>query len=95
MNKAPIITLTVERMQYEVSTLLTKHALQIDSNIQEAVKDYLTEENIRRIIRESVALQTENALRSAVDDFFRFGDGRKGIDAAVKQALGTLKHDAS
>lgn len=87
MPAFPLIRLEVENMKHAIIAALTDHQMQMDADIQAAVNAYCTPENIQRIIREAAFGALDAAIKEEVDFFFRRGDGRTAVAAAVKEAI--------
>lgn len=84
----PIITLTVEGMQQTVRQALLAHAATMSQEIQIAVDQYVTPENIQAVVDSSVRKHIDECLREAVKDFFGWsGAGRQAVRDAVLQRL--------
>jgi|VirMetMinimDraft_7_1064189.scaffolds.fasta_scaffold327519_2 SpoVK/Ycf46/Vps4 family AAA+-type ATPase len=83
----PVIRLEIQNMKYAIQTALTQHAAQMDADIQAAVESYCTAENISRVVREAARSALQEAIRSEVDKFFRYGNGREAVAAAVKESI--------
>jgi hypothetical protein len=83
----PIIRLEVEGMRYQIVTALQKHAAKMNADIQAAVEAYCTSENLAEVVKASATSQLDNAIKAEVAHFFRYGDGRKAVAAAVKEAI--------
>lgn len=85
--KLPIIRLEVQGIKYTVVRALTEHAAQMDADIQAAVEEYCTPQNLQSIVRTAA----HDALRAAIEEevkaFFTYGDGRKAVAAAVKESI--------
>jgi len=83
----PVIQMKVSGMEHTVSMALTQHAAKMDKDIQRAVKDYCEPKNIERVVREATTTALDQAIKQEIEAFFRYGDGRKHIAAAVKEKL--------
>lgn len=79
----PIVTLELQGMRHMVSKIIMQKQAEMDSQIQAALDAACTEENIRRVVGESVQRELQTTLQSAIQDYFRFGEGRQAIVAAV------------
>ena len=80
----PIITLEIERMKHTLMTALSEHTLRIDREVQAAINDYCSEENISAVIRAEVTRQIDLAVKEEVRDFFRYSKpGRQAVREAV------------
>ncbi len=88
MNELPIIRLELEGMRMTFCRALTEYHASIDASVQDAVERFCRPENISRIVNSSADKAMEEAIRASVDDFFRYGDGRKAIQDAVRARLG-------
>ena len=87
----PIVRLEIQRMKHTICTALAEHSAKMDSDIQKAIEDFCTEENIDRVIREATYKILDCTIREEVEAFFRYGPGRNVIAAAVKEKLLTNK----
>ena len=83
----PIIRMEVEGMKAQICTALREYAVQMDKDIQTAVDAYCTPENITRVIHQAAFAALDYAIKEEVDKFFRYGDGRKAVAAAVKESI--------
>lgn len=83
----PIIRLEVEGMRRTMAAMLAKHAVQIDKDIQEAVEAYCTPENLAFVVKTAASKALDATIREEVDKFFRYGDGRTAVAAAVKESI--------
>ena len=83
----PIIRLEVQSMKHSIMVALTEHQAQMDEDIQKAVEAYCTDENISRVVRAAATAEMEQAIKEEVGAFFKYGDGRKAVRAAVRDGL--------
>jgi len=84
----PIIRLEVESMKYQLNTMLSEYAAQMDADLKQAVEDFCTPENIQYIVKTTADRVMEQTIREEVEKFFRnSGEGRKAIATAVKESL--------
>jgi hypothetical protein len=83
----PIIRMEVDGMRYSIIKALTNHAVEMDGQIQSAVDKYCTPENMARVIDAAAKTEIDNAIKAAIEQFYRYGDGRKAIASAVAEAL--------
>lgn len=83
----PLIRLEVEGMQHSISVALAEHQLQMDADVQQAIKEYCNPENIRNVIMRASSLAINNAITQEVEKFFSYGNGRRAIAAAVEKTL--------
>lgn len=83
----PIIRLEVEGMRHTVSAALSAHSAQMDADIRAAVEAYCTPENLAHVVKKLATAALEDAIRAEVDSFFRYGNGRKAVAAAVKESI--------
>lgn len=85
----PIIRLEVQRMQHTIAHALTNYAAQMDADIQKAIKEYLTPENVTLIVMTQARTCIEAAIRDEVDKHFRYGKGREIVRRAVLDNMET------
>lgn len=83
----PVITLEVQAMKHTMKTLLTKYAMQIDTEIQAAVDEFCTPENVKRIVKEAAKSAIQSSIADQVQGYFKYGAGREQVAAAVREQL--------
>lgn len=83
----PIIRLEIEGMKHAISTALSEHAAKMDKDVQDAIQSYCAPDNIRRIISQAANKALSDTIREEVDAFFRYGEGRKIVAAAIKEKI--------
>lgn len=91
----PIIRLEVEGMRHSICRALSEYALQIDEQMQGAVKEYCTPENLGKIIRTEADRVLTDVIKTEVDNYFRFGKGREAVRKAVQDSLLKNEFDIS
>jgi hypothetical protein len=87
MVSTPIIRLEVEGMKHGILVALSEYAAKVDADIQAAVERYCQPENIARVVQAAAERSIDIAIKEEIDRFFRFGDGRRAISAAVEEQL--------
>jgi len=90
MNSVPVIRIEIERMQQTLSTMLSEHAAQIDTELQASLEQFCQPENIKRIISATASSTLEGILKGELDNFFRYGAGRRTLSDAVQRQLGEM-----
>ena len=83
----PIIRFEIEGIKRSMIIALTEHSAKMDADIISAVEEYCTPENIHSVISAYANSALDFAIKTEVDNFFRFGDGRKAVAEAVKKAI--------
>jgi hypothetical protein len=84
----PIIKLEVQGMKHTVQTALAQYAAQMDSSVQAAIEAYCSDDNLNAVINAAVRGALEEAIKSEVQDYFRWsGAGREAVRAAVTEHL--------
>ena len=87
MGMYPIIRFELEHMKHAIMVAVSEHQVKMDSDMRAAIDAYCTPENIARIIHEAAWRALDAAIKEEVDTFFRRGDGRKAVAAAVREAI--------
>ena len=87
MSTFPLIRFEIEGMRHSLRIALMEHQVKMDSDMRAAIDAYCTPENIARIIRESAWRILDVVIKEEVDRFFRYGDGRKAVAIAVREAI--------
>ena len=83
MSELPIIRLEMQQMKHTIITALTSHQLQINQYVDVTLQRAIDEFDYDSVVKQSV----DEAITDAIKSYFKYGDGRKVIEAAVKQAL--------
>ena len=87
MDTIPIIRLEVSRMRHVLQVALLEHSAAMDADMQHAIEQFCTPENIHKIIHEAADGILNTIIKEEVQNFFRFGDGRGIVAEAVKTKL--------
>lgn len=84
----PIIRIEIEGMRQSILAALTEREIQMDAYVSEAITNYATPENLARVIDREVQSAIDDAIKEATTSYFKYGEGRKFIVAAVAKRLG-------
>jgi len=93
MNNQPIIRLTVENMRHNIQVALSNYTMELDDQIQDAIKAACTPEAIHRLVSDTANQAIEEAVTTEVRNFFAYGDGRTAIRDVVTATLGKAKSE--
>jgi len=74
-------------MRQTLNVMLVQHAEMINSEIQAAVDKFCTPENLQHVVDEQVGSMIKWAVKGEIEDYFRYGAGRKAVREAVLAAL--------
>lgn len=86
MNNIPIIRLELERMKQTMLTAVSDY----NNQISEAVKVQL-EWAIENFDYEAAVREAANeAIKEAINSYFKYGEGRRLIDQTIDEALGKI-----
>jgi hypothetical protein len=88
LHSVPVLRFSVEGMAAQVNVDLAEYATRMASDVQQAVDECLTVENVSAIIKREAALQLEAAIKGQIESYFKYGAGQKMVKAAVEQKLG-------
>lgn len=84
----PVIRLEVQGMKHAIQYAITEHLMSMDRDIQAALDNLCTPENITKIVNDAARVEIKAALDAEIQKFYRYGDGRKAIKEAVQKQLG-------
>ena len=87
MSQIPIIRLEVEAMKYQICMMLSEHAVQMDKDIKDAVDEYCTTANLKRVVQQNATRVLDEVIQAEVQNFFRYGEGRKAVAEAVRESI--------
>jgi hypothetical protein len=90
----PVIKLELERMGFAIKTALTEYSLQMTDEIQRAVDEFCTPENIRRTISGQIQQVLRQAIEEEMRGYFLYRGGRTTIREAVDAVLDKRDIDA-
>lgn len=88
MSNLPIIRIEIEGMRQSILAALSEREVQMDAYVSEAITRYATPENLARVIDAEVSRSIDAAIKEATESYFKYGEGRKFIVAAVAKRLG-------
>ncbi len=95
MNNIPIIRLEIEGMKHTVHQCLSEYAARMDSDVQAAIDEALTPENIRAIIRAAASREIKDAIESEIHRFFTYDPTgakfiRDAVDVELKERVASI-----
>jgi len=91
----PIIRFEIEGMRHALSIALSEHIAKLDESMQQAVENFCRPENVGPLIEKIARDELSAAVRAEVERFYRFGDGREAVAAAVRESLDLAHPKAS
>jgi len=83
----PIVRLEVSSMKQTLAIAVTDHMAAIDEQVQEAIKQACTPENLLRVLQTAVDSALNEVITEEVVNFYRRGAGRAVVRAAVHSRL--------
>jgi hypothetical protein len=79
IHSVPIIKLTVEGMKHSILNAFAQRQVETDTYVKEELEHFCSAENLRRVIAKHVDDVIEEAIRDALQNFFRYSDGKQLI----------------
>ncbi len=83
----PIIRLEVEGMRYAILRALEDRADAISAETNRAINNFITTFDWQAEVARLLEPMMREAIKAAMQNHFIYGDGRKAIDDAVREAL--------
>lgn len=83
----PIIRMEVEGMKHAIMAAFMEHTAKLDEDMKAAVEQFCTPDNLKSIIYSQVKSVLDQIIRSEIDNFYQYGEGRKAIKEAVQKRL--------
>lgn len=84
----PILRLELEGMKHSIAMAFTEYHMQVEQDVQEAIKNFCTPENLKGIINQEVQKAVTDCIQSAIKGYFSWGgEGRKAIAPIVEHHL--------
>lgn len=87
MNNIPVIRVQLEGLRHSVQHAFSEEMLQYDEYVQKALEEALEPNKIAREITRLAELEVQHALKKAVEDYFKFGDGWVFIKEEASEML--------
>lgn len=86
-HELPIIRIELERMSHSILHAFSEHHLEVSGEIKRALEAYLQTDNLQRVMEQQVTGAINGAIAREVENFFKYGAGRKAIAQAVSKQL--------
>lgn len=83
----PIIRLEVEHLKHCILHAFSDYTLKFDETLKRAVEAYCTSATVDKVMTEAVEREMRTAIEQEIKDFFKYGEGREAVSAAVKARL--------
>lgn len=83
----PVLRIELEGMKFVMLQALDKHRLEMDQMIQEAVTRACDPEVIQSKLDVMAQQAIEAAIKSEIDSFYRYGEGREILKALISERL--------
>lgn len=83
----PIIKFEIESIKHTLATAINDHLLKLDQEFKVALDKECDPDNIRRILEDQVSKSVEERIREEVDNFFKYGEGKKIVQQKVIERL--------
>lgn len=91
MSELPIIRLEIDRMKYTIAAMMSKEGAALSSEINRAVLEYLSDDNINHIVQQEVRDTVNAAVKEEIREFFKgTNPGRLAIREAVLNHLNEI-----
>lgn len=83
----PIVRFEIESIKHTLATAIDSHLLKLDQDFKVALDKECDPDNIRRILEDQVSKSVEERIREEVDNFFKYGEGKKIVQQKVIERL--------
>lgn len=83
----PVIRIELERMSKSLCVAIMDEHVAMSEEIERAVKSFCEPNKVQNIVSEQVRRTLTAVIQSEVEQFYRNGDGRKAVKAAVIKRL--------
>ena len=87
LRTMPIITLSIQHLQHNISIAMTEYVSKFDEQMQKSIEDFCDPQNIESIIKLEVNTVLDTIIKEEVKRWFVLGDGRVIIRKAVEKRL--------
>lgn len=86
-SNAPLVHLTVKGMEYSLLAAISEHCLELDEQMQQAVKAATEPAALQVMLNEVAEREIRAAVSQEVERFWRYGRGREVIKDTVAAKL--------
>ena len=93
MFEIPYIKLEIEGMKYSIVHALNTHHADIEKHVEEVLQQVIEKFDYTAVVEEIAKNAIEKAVKSSVETFFLYGEGRKVIDAMVLKMIKQQRED--
>lgn len=83
----PIIRMEIQGLKHNIAMMISEHQLKLDEHVKDAVDQYCTDENIKKVVMEATINALNQVMKEETESFFKYGEGRKAISESVKSIL--------
>lgn len=83
----PIVQLTLQGMEKQIVAVLHEETAKLDTLVLEEIKRACSLENLTQVIHDAADRTIKEAIKSEIEAYYRFGNGRAAIAAAVAKKL--------
>ena len=83
-----IIRVELERAALSFRSMLTTAMAERDAEVQRAIEEACSPENVTRVVQREVSHAMETAIREEVERYFRYGSGRATVREAIIKQMG-------
>lgn len=90
MTPVPVIRIEFEHMRVGLQAMLAEHKMHLDQDIQAAVDNFFKPENIIPALNDMVRQTLSSALKSEMENYFRWGPGREAFKKLIVKELDTM-----
>jgi hypothetical protein len=83
----PVIRLELHGIKQTLLVALADHNAQIDADVRAAIDRFCEPTTLRETVMSAATSAIKRAVQEEVESFFKYGNGRAAIKAAVQQAM--------
>lgn len=84
----PRVRIELDGMRESIVAALTRDHEEIDAVVNEALAEAIKKVDWRLQAVEVAKQEIDKAVKQSIEGFFRYGPGKKAVDAAVAEAFG-------
>lgn len=82
-TQVPIIKFDLQHAREHIAVAVATRSDEISEMVQESLDEFCTVENLQRIINQHVGVIIPEIIKTELDNFYKYGDGRAVIKEAV------------
>jgi hypothetical protein len=87
MYSVPLVKVELEHMRQTMIVALSDYQERISQSVNEQLEDIVNNFDFSKVVDETATKVIEEAIRDALTNYFKYGDGHKIIETTISKML--------